>query len=171
MFPLASDEMWQGCVLPIVWISDAFTQQETMNLTKQWFILFLTFDPSTIFFTPKWNILRSVSYLAKLCKLWNPSERVGGTFYMAQLSLVLDGSSGATLGLATICFKLYLFEIYCPTFPSVLPIVSQWVQNSWSLNVSPACLEFRSWETILSISLLDHFLRNLTQWMLLWRHH
>lgn len=123
------------------------------------------------FLYTKWNILRSVSYLTKLCKLWNPSDRVGGTLYMAQLPLVLDGSTGATLVLATICFKLYLFEIYCPTFPSVLPIVSQWVQNSWSLNVSPARLEFRSWETVLSISLLDQFLRNLTQWMLLWRHH
>jgi hypothetical protein len=35
MFPLASDEMWQDCVFPIVSISDIFTQQETMNLTKK----------------------------------------------------------------------------------------------------------------------------------------
>jgi hypothetical protein len=35
MFPLGSDEMWQDCVLPIVSISDVFTQQETMSLTKQ----------------------------------------------------------------------------------------------------------------------------------------
>ncbi len=35
MFPFASDEMWQDCVLAIVSISDVFTQEETMNLTKK----------------------------------------------------------------------------------------------------------------------------------------